>query len=173
MPTISINRLVNANVYMDGDSLLGRVQDFDIPDPKAKMSEHKAIGMVGEMQFPSGLAKMEAKFKWSSFFPEIWRKTANPFKSHQLTVRGNLETYQGADRVSEVPVVITMRGSWMESGNQKFNQHDNVEKESTLNVLYIKCVIDGQEIYELDVPNNVFFADGVDQLATYRANLGI
>ena len=46
MSKISINRLTNANVYLDGGSMLGRAEEVSLPVLKAKMAEHKALGMV-------------------------------------------------------------------------------------------------------------------------------
>jgi P2 family phage contractile tail tube protein len=40
MSKIQINRLTNANVYMDGNNLLGRAEEINLPQIKHKMSEH-------------------------------------------------------------------------------------------------------------------------------------
>ena len=45
MGKIAINRITNANVYIDGASLLGRAEEVELPQIKAKMSEHKALGL--------------------------------------------------------------------------------------------------------------------------------
>jgi hypothetical protein len=41
---ISVNKLTNANIYIDGNSLLGKASEIDLPKITAKMAEHKALG---------------------------------------------------------------------------------------------------------------------------------
>lgn len=132
---MQINRLTNANVYLNGNSMLGQVESFEVPGVKPKMSDHKALGMVGSLELPSGIDKLEAKMKFSAWYPEVWKATNNVFKAHDITVRGNLEGYEGAERVSETPAVVFMRVTFKDPGSSKFNQHDNVEVEATMNVL--------------------------------------
>ena len=57
--TISTNRLTNGVMYAFGRSLAGKVAEATLPDIKAKMVEHPALGMIGTMEFPAGLEKME------------------------------------------------------------------------------------------------------------------
>lgn len=64
---IQINRLTNANIYVDGNNLLGRAAEINLPQLKAKMSSHPALGMQFEFELPSGFEKMEAKVKWNAF----------------------------------------------------------------------------------------------------------
>ena len=51
MSKIKINKLTNANVYMNGVNLLGRAEEVQLPQIKHKMAEHKALGMVGSAEF--------------------------------------------------------------------------------------------------------------------------
>ena len=45
MSKIEINKLTNANVYLDGVNLLGRAEEVQLPQIKHKMAEHKALGI--------------------------------------------------------------------------------------------------------------------------------
>ena len=63
MSKIKINRLTNANIYMDGNNLLGRAEEIQLPQIKHKMAEHKALGMVGSAEFFAGIDKLECKIK--------------------------------------------------------------------------------------------------------------
>jgi P2 family phage contractile tail tube protein len=172
MPKIEINRVTNANVYMDGNSFLGRAEEITLPQVKQVMAEHKALGMVGKAEFFSGIDKMETKIKWNSYYSDVLKKAANPVKAVQLQARASLETYTGQGRVKEVPVVVHLAGTFKEFPLGALKQHDNVELETTMNVYYIKLVVDGQEIVEIDVLGNIYKVDGVDILADYRKNIG-
>jgi len=172
MAKIDIKRVTNANVYLDGTSFLGRAEEVELPNIKHKMVEHKALGMVGTIEAWSGIEKMEAKFKWASFYKEVLAKAADPFKAVSVQVRSSLETYTSAGRVSEVPVVVFLTGQFDSIPTGKYKQHDNVELECGMAVSYCKVVVDGADVVEFDAFANIYKADGKDLLSTYRANIG-
>jgi hypothetical protein len=170
---LSIKKLTNANVYLDGASLLGKAEEISLPDLSGKMVEHKALGLVGVAEFWAGLEKMEAKIKWNSMYPDVMLKAANPTKAYKLQVRASLESHDSTGRTAQDPVVCYITGTFKKHPGGNFKQHDNVELENMLNVSYIKLEIAGAVIYEVDVLSNVYIVDGVDILAQYRSNLGI
>lgn len=153
--------------------MLGMCEEVSIPDLKAIMQEHKALGMVGKLELPSGIDKLEAKFKWSTTDSALVAKTHNIFQAYPITVWGSLEEYQGGNRVSQSPVKVYLKGTFKSPGGMNFKQHDNVERESMFNVLYYKLEINGDVLVEYDALANIYIVDGVDQLTEYRANLGI
>lgn len=173
MANITINRCTNANVYVDGTNFIGRVEEASLPEIKAKMATHKGLGMLGEMEIFSGIDKMEAKFKWNSFYPEVMKKAANFTQGVQLQLRSSIETVDGSGtRVGQVPLVATMRGTFKALPGGNFKHQDNVELESTFNVLYYKLEIDGDTIVEVDQVNNKYIVDGNDLMAEFRNNIG-
>lgn len=170
---IKINRLTNANIYLDGASLLGKAEEISLPTVAFKMVEHKAMGMMGSMEFPSGIDKMEMKIKWNSLYVDVMKKAGNPYEAHQMQIRASLESWNGTDgRTAEVPVVIFVTASFKNFPMGNFKQHDNAEYETMLTVYAIKEEINGEEILEIDVMSNIYKVNGVDQMAKYRANLG-
>lgn len=170
---IQVNRLTNGNMYINGNSYLGTIEEVQLPDVKGKYAEHKALGMNGSVELPSGIDKMESKIKFNAPYARVMKLAANPYESHTLMFRGNLETYEGAQRVGQVPYKCVMKAGFKNVNPGSMKQHDNVEMESMLNVTYCKLEIDNEEIFEIDVLNNIHKVDGVDILAVYRANLGI
>ncbi len=169
---ITINRITNANVYVDGSSLLGKVEECKLPEIKITMTEHKALGLQGKVEFPSGIDKMEATFKWNSLYADVLTRVANPFKAVEVQVRGSLEVYTNSGRIDEVPVGAYLTGSFTKFPMGGFKQHDNVEAETSMNVTYAKLELAGQEILEVDILANIYKAGGVDLLATYKNNIG-
>ena len=103
MSKIEINKLTNANIYMNGTNLLGRAEEVQLPQIKHKMAEHKALGMVGSAEFFAGIDKLECKIKWNALYPNVLRTCANPFLATMIQVRAGLETYSGAGRINGVP----------------------------------------------------------------------
>lgn len=170
--SIKINRLTNANIYMDGDNLLGRAEEISLPTLKSKMSEHKALGLQGAIELPSGFEKLELKIKWNAFYQDVFDKMANPYKSVKLQARSSLEIWEGGEMIAQQRVVCyaTVQPKGFPLGN--FKQNDNVELESELACTYVKLEIDGKEILEFDAMANIFKINGVDQFAEYRSNIG-
>ncbi len=170
---IKINRLTNANVYLDGGSMLGRVESFNSPTVTAKMAEHKALGMVGTVEYFAGIDKMEGTIKWTAYYGEVMRKFANFFQPIRIQVRGSIEEYQGGGRMAQIPAVLflTIQPKNFPGGN--FQQHDNVELETSYACTYMRLEVNGKAEMEIDVEANIYKVNGEDMLAAYRQNLGI
>lgn len=168
-----INKVTNGNIYLDGESFLGRAEEITLPDVAPKMVDHKALGMVGELQLPAGLQKMTAKIKWNAIYPDVMKKTHDVYTAIRLMVRANVETYEGGTRSAQVPCVIYLTVTPVKSGGLSFKAQDNVEREDEFNVTSYKMEINEEEIIDVDIMANVWRVNGVDQLSQYRANLGI
>ena len=172
MSKIQVNRIVNANLYIEGVNLLGRAEEIKLPDISAIMNEHKALGMVGKIELPSGFDKLEGEVKWNSLYEEAAKYMANPFKALQLQCRSSIETYASGGRVEEVPLVTFLTLMFKKNPLGTYKQHDNAEFSSAFSATYIKQVIKGKEVLELDYMANIFKVNGEDLLATYRDNIG-
>ncbi len=170
---MATNKLTNANVFINGTSLLGKAKEVDTPNPVGKFIEHGALGNIGTPEFFAGFEKMEARIMWSSFYADVAKLAANPMQSVELQVRGNLEGYSSAGRSEQTPFVCFMTGTFKNIPTGNFKQHEDVTLESNLTVSYVKIEENGVEIFELDVLANIYKVDGVDLLADYRANLGL
>lgn len=172
MSKIEINRITNANIYLDGNSLLGKAEEIKLPDVSAIMQEHKALGMVGKIELPAGFDKLEGEIKWNSLYKDVAKAMANPFKAVQLQCRSNVETYGAQGRLQEVSLVTYLTVMFKKNPLGTYKQHDNAEFASMFSCTYIKQVMDGQEVLELDYLANIFRINGEDQLQTYRNNIG-
>lgn len=172
MSKIQVNRIVNANIYIDGTNLIGRAEEVKLPDIQAIMNEHKALGMVGKIELPSGFDKLEGEVKWNSLYEEAAKAMANPFKAVQLQCRSSIETYGPGGRIEEVPLATFLTVMFKKNPLGTYKQHDNAEFGSTFTATYIKQVIKGKDVLELDYMANIFKVNGEDLLATYRDNIG-
>lgn len=172
MAKIEINRITNANIYVNGNSLLGRAEEIKLPDVAAIMAEHKALGMVGKIELPSGFDKLEGEIKWNSLYKEVAKTVGNPFRAVQLQCRSSVETYGSQGRIQEVSLVTFLTVMFKKAPLGTYKQHDNAEFPSSFTATYVKQVVDGDEILELDYMANIFRIGGQDMLAQYRANIG-
>jgi Bacteriophage tail tube protein len=169
---ISVNRITNANIYMDGMGLLGRAEEVEVAQPRHRMVDHKGLGMAGTAEFWAGVDKLEAKIKWASLYAEALTAAASPFTSHSFQVRGSLEQYTSQGRSAELPVVYLMTAIFKDAGAFRFKQHENVDSTSSLTVYHSELYVAGAQIHLYDVLANIYVVNGVDQLAVFRANLG-
>ena len=169
---IEVNRITNANLYLAGNSMLGKAEEVKLPDISAIMQEHKALGMVGKVELPAGFEKLEGEIKWNSLYPDAAKATANPWKAVELQCRSNVEVFTSQGRTREVPMVTYLTVNFKKNPMGTFKQHENAEFASAFSATYIKQVVDGVEILELDYMANIFRVNGDDMLANYRTNIG-
>ena len=172
MSKIEINKLTNANVYLNGTNLLGRAEEVQLPQIKHKMAEHKALGMIGSAEFFAGIDKLECKIKWNALYPDVLRTCANPFLAAMIQVRANLETYNGTGRIEEVPATAFIIGTFKEFPLGNIKPHENAEYETTMAVTYAKVIVNKQEIFEIDVLQNIYKVGPIDVLSLFKKNVG-
>jgi P2 family phage contractile tail tube protein len=171
MAKIEINRVTNAGIYVNGDSYIGKAEEINLPMIKPVMSEHKSLGLNSKIELPSGIDKLEGKIKFNSKYPRVQQTFADIFTHIQLQVRYQLESYGSSGRTLKKGVILlTVQSKGVPGGN--FKQHDNVELESDFNVLYMKEIIDGEEIFEIDVYSNIYKVKGVDLLSDFKNAIG-
>lgn len=168
---VGVNRVTNANIYVDGLGLLGRAEEITIPDVKFKMVDHKGLGMFGTAEFPAGADKLEAKIKWASIYSEV-SILLTPFTTHQFQIYASIEQYTSQGRSAQLPYVAMMSGLFKDGGEMTFKQHENVEKTSSIAVYYLEELVSGIQTKLYDVLANIYVSDGEDQLAQFTANIG-
>lgn len=172
MSKISLNRVTNANIYIEGNCLLGRAEEIKLPDINMAMDEHKALGMMAKIELPNGFEKLEGEIKLNSFYPEVWAKVNNPFGMVQMQCRSSLETWDSTGRAQQRALVTFMSVLFKKNPMGTFKQNDKAEFQSGYTCYYVKQVLDGVDMVELDVMANIFKVNGIDQLALYRTNIG-
>lgn len=170
--SVEIKNIVNANIYLNGTSLLGQAEEIKLPTIKASMKEHKALGMVGKLKLPSGIEALEGEIKWNSFYLDTFRTCANPFKTVQLMCRSNVETWnaQGLTEEKELVTILTVQFEEVSLGTYK--PQESAEYPSKFQATYVKQTLGGEPVVELDVMTNTFKVGDEDVLANYRTNTG-
>ena len=159
---LDIKKLTNANVYFDGVNFLGKVEEVTLPEVVFKQADHKVIGMVGSIETPTGMDKMELKMKWSSLLPDALKKISSGFDAWNFQVRSSLETYEAGSRTGEDSVVAFFRGRAKNIPSVGFKQHENVDAETSFSIDAYKLEIAGETIFEIDFTANIYVVDGVD-----------
>lgn len=172
MSALPINKVTNANVYAEGNSLLGKVLEFEVPKIVQKMVDNMPLGQIGTTQHFAGFEPLEGVIKWTSVYDEIYSLIADPFAYKQIQLRANIDVYTSGGLEEQVPCVIYLTCSFAEVPGGVYKAHENVELETPIKATSMKIEINGAEVLEYDAASNIYKVDGEDKLAQYRANLG-
>lgn len=165
-----INSITNANVYLSGNKLAGKLEELELPAIKVKMEDISALGMFAETQIPVGLEKMEAKFKWNSIYPENW-KDESPFRTCRMIVKSDQVLNGALGQQNHTPVTVTISGMFKEFplGSIKPGaKQDGLEH--VMAVTYLKVEVKKDILYEIDVFNNVYKQGSNDLLSSFKSN---
>lgn len=170
--SITLKRITNASIYINGNSLLGKAEEIKLPDISSLMTEHKALGMVAKIDLPSGFDKLEGEIKWNSFYPDVAVAMGDMFTMVPLQVRSSVETWGPGGRTDQQPLVTFITALFKKNPLGAFKQNDNADFSSGFSAYYVRQQFAGKDIVELDVLANIYKVGGVDKLDIYRANQG-
>lgn len=172
MAAQTIQKLTNANCYLNGISRLGVVKEMNIPQVKAIPLEHTALGTIQKTDFAGGFfEKMEAEITWNGPTLIDLSFASNVFNQNIIQFRGNVQQQTVTGKV-DIPFIINLTG-WFD-GTPGVNQQAMQETDfkSTLHVQVYQLIFNGVEIIYLNSFTNEYRIDGVDVMAAYRNNIG-
>lgn len=162
--------LYRFNTFINGESFLGETEELELPKFSRNMESFRAGGMGGPVKLDMGNEEMEASIK----FGGLVRRALSHYGA--ATVDGVqlrwVGSYKSGSTATPQAVEVTMRGRFQEIdfGTQKAG--DKSEQKSKFPISYIKLVIDGQTVIEIDQIAGVTVVDGVDIDAAHRAIIG-
>lgn len=166
-------RLINFRVYNDGNDLLG-VANVDLPSIEAMSDTVSGAGIAGEVESPilGHFGSMTATFTWRTITPEL-AKLANQ-KAHALDLRGSQQVYDAAlGEYSSVPARVSLRATPKSVSLGSFEVGSTTDSETEFEVIYMKVLVNGKELIEIDKYNFIAKFDGEDKLASVRKDLGL
>jgi len=140
-----IRRLSNCRVYVDGLEATGLCESFDLPQV-----EYSSLGMVGTLELPASIAKMEAKAVWLHQPPEISRLMHNPVITSQIQLRSDQAIFTSLE--GPIPglysAFLRVRPKMMMGGT--FSKGEGVKPETTFAVDYYSLYLNGDVLFEVD-----------------------
>lgn len=164
-----INSITNANVYLQGIKLAGKISELELPSVKTITQEIKALGLYGTTEIPTGIEKMEAKFKFNAIYPDVW-KNENPHKTSSVIVKSNMQSVSSEGVSKNVAVTATINGLFKEMPTGAIKPGEKLESEHLMVANYYKLEVGDDVIWEIDVFNNIFKHFGVDLLEEFNTN---
>ena len=164
--------LKGMNLFVDGKGHAGKVDELTLPTLKRKTVEHQAGGMPAPVAIDMGMEKLEAGFTLQDFDPQILA-LFGLFSEDGTSVRfkGSLANNDGSG--TEIPVEVAMRGHFSQVDMGTWKAAEAAPIKIDVAVIYYKYQQGGHDIIEIDPLNHVEKINGIDRLASRRANLGI
>lgn len=162
--------LKNLNLFVNGKGYAGQVEEYNPPKLTLKTEEFMAGGMFSPVELTMAMEKLECDFSLICEDADILRQFGvTEGNQTPVTVRGHLESFDG----TTTGIVHNLRGKFKEIDRGTWQAGQKKVVKTAVALTYYKETRGGQVIHEVDPVNMVFVVDGVDLLATARANLGI
>lgn len=165
--------LTNAHLYL-GTSQFGKVNEFKFPDISTVTVDSKPIDFIGTVKLPVGIELDDSSIKLNGFDESVFNELSDINQEHIITIRGNLKKFNGNVLTEEIAVkgvikAITKKITPLGTIKQQENSEFSVE----LIPHAVKLEHKGSVLLEVDIPNNIYILNGIDQLAKMKQNLGL
>lgn len=165
------NILKNFNVFNDGQSFMGMIDEIKLPNVSRKFEDYQGGGMDGSVGIDMGMDKMEMEQTCSGF-------VAAAYSGFGLTkASGALIRFAGAcqrddtGEVTAVEIVARGRHQAIEHSDAKIGDKGKTTIKSRLT--YYKLTVAGEVVMEVDLLGFTFVVKGKDMLADQRAAIGL
>ncbi len=163
--------LKNMNMFHNGTSYVGLIQEVTIPTLARKMEDYRGAGMDGEVSIDMGQEKIEFEWKAGGHITAVYNGYGAV--THDAEMIRWVGAYQddGTGLFKAVEILVRGRHQEIAPGT---GQAGNKSEETIKTVAsYYKLSVNGVVIIEIDIPNMIFRVNGVDRLSQMRAILGI
>lgn len=156
--------------FVDGFGKAGTGETCELPKLKKLVEKFRGGGMRGTREVALGYDVMDFKGGLSAFDPQVLGKGGLDIdRSLAFSVRG----YLTGDRGSTHTAVAQLRGEVKELDPGKWEPGKKAMLGFTTTVDAYRLVIDGTEVWDIDIENDVYTArGGVDFEAAVRNALG-
>ena len=169
---MQINAIFNANIYVNGNSLLGQASEIKLPDVEVSQDEYKGLGLAGTIKLPSGVEALEGEITWNSFYENVFATVYHPFKAVQLMVRADIQKHDAQGLASEVPLVTILTGTFSKNPLGSYKPKEKAEFSSTFQAHEVRQLVDGKEVFYFNAFKNEYRVNGSDVLANFRRVVG-
>lgn len=166
------NQLKNLNVYADGNSLMGVIEEVALPKLARKMETFQGGGMVAPVDIDIGLEKLELSLTCGGGYVLEILKQFGLGKANGALIR-YAGAYQRDDTGDVAAVEIVTRGRYSEIDFGSAKVGDKSTVKANVSLSYYKLVIDGTVIIEVDALAFIYIVNGVDMLDKQRKAIGL
>ena len=154
-------KLKNMNSFVDGESYIGVVSEFEEPNLAIATEDWRGGGMPGGVKIDLGLEMMEAKLKMGGHEARLIRKFGTT-RVDGVRVR-LVGAYQSDDGRAAQAVECYIGGRFTEIAPGSSKPGDDTEQEYTVPLSYYRREVDGRIEVEIDMVAGIFIVDGRDR----------
>ena len=159
------------NAFINGDNQHGVLVEITRPKIARTTEDYTPGGGMGEMTIVHGFEKLELEITSKGYDADILRQMQSS------AISGTLIRYQGALQQEDGTAYQTLqgeaRGRIIEADPGGDKQGEGGEHKFKIALTYWKETLDGEDVVEIDMRNNVAKFGGKDERAGLRAALGI
>lgn len=167
-------RLVNFRVYNESNDLLG-LATVDLPEIEFMSDTVSGAGIAGEIESPviGHVAAMSATFTWRTLTAEAF-VLADSTRAHHLEVRGSEQIYDSATGTySTLAIKAVMLAKPKTISLGTFEPGATTDTEQEFAVDYLKLIVGGETVLEIDPFGNKNEIYGVNTLDSVNRDLGL
>ena len=166
-------KLKNMNLFVDGESWVGLVEEFTPAKLSKKFEKYRGGGMAGAVDIDMGYDDdaLATEFTLGGYERKLLAK--HSAAKHNAVLLRFAGSFQRDDtgEIDAVEIVIRGRSKELDRGNYKVG--DNSTSKVSMTNTYYKEVVNGETIIEIDTVNMVEIIEGVDMMAEHRAAIGL
>lgn len=164
------SKLKNLNLFLDGISHLGVVDEFTLPKIALKTDEWRGGGMLGPVMIDNGLDKIEPEFTLGGISAlAIARFGATRHDAALIRFAG---AYQDDSSGAVKAVEIVTRGRYTELDWGGAKAGGETAHKYKCAASYYKQTVDGIDWLEIDLVGGTFIVFGQDRYADIREAIG-
>lgn len=163
------HKLKNYRTFVDGDSFAGIAKDLGLPKLAIAGEDYRGAGMLGPVTADMGLEKIELEETYGGIVPSIAAQLGNPAADGSM-VRF-VGAYQSDDDGSVKAAELVVRGRLAELDPGTAEAGKDTEWKVKRACTYLKWVVDGQVLVEVDLIGMIYVVNGVDRMKEIRAAL--
>lgn len=152
---MSIRRLSNARLYVDGLEHPAKCMSFELPEVEFEQIEYSALGMLGTVELPASINAMEATAVWGQMPPEVNQLMHNPERTSEITLRTDQATYSSQGTPVSGLYVATLRVRPKTMAGGTFEKGEATQPETTFAVDYYSITVNGTVLFEIDAASNI------------------
>lgn len=166
-------KLKNFNLFADGETLVGKVDEITLPNLQRKFEEIRPGGFNSPVDADMGMEKMEASFKLHEMLARVLKKFGvGTVDGVALRFLGAAQSDGGDGGTDAIEIVMRGRYKGLELPSG-YKAGESGMLTASCSLTYLKVIVNGETWIEIDVLNMVEIVGGVDRLAEQRAALGI
>ena len=172
----NFNYVVTAfSLFVNGVGKAGSGEKCSLPKIMLATEEFRGGGMMGSMKVPYGFKDMDLSFELNQFDPQVMA-LSDPINNRNMTfsIRG-FATGDGANGTSNASHTIIFQGTGVLEENDpgEWSAGKKAILKGKVALSAAKLTVDGAEMYNIDVRNDVYVIGGTDIYAPVRQALGL